>query len=82
MFADIRRLQALLYPGDMDLPKVTDCDKAGECHHWSGNAYLDSWARVGTNWDMIGGEHAENHIHFDSFADDAWVANTPPPLFA
>mmetsp|Transcript_26320 Transcript_26320/g.51295 ORF Transcript_26320/g.51295 Transcript_26320/m.51295 type:complete len:84 (+) Transcript_26320:33-284(+) len=83
MFADIRKLQDLFYPGDMELPKAANCGTDGRClSSWAGGSYLDNWAKVGTNWDMKGGEHAENHIHFDTFADDAWVAGSQMPLGA
>jgi len=76
MFAHIRQYKEMLhYIGDFDLPK-THADGG----NWAGsqNGGLDNWAKVTTDWDMIGGAKAENHIHFDSFAGDAWNAGEGP----
>lgn len=46
--------------------QVTDCDEPGKCHNWSGDQYIDSFAGVTTNWDMIGGAHV-------SLAQNFWL---------
>mmetsp|Transcript_53762 Transcript_53762/g.109603 ORF Transcript_53762/g.109603 Transcript_53762/m.109603 type:complete len:87 (-) Transcript_53762:451-711(-) len=80
MFADIRRFVELQhYPGDFELPRINDCDEPGMCHDWAGSQYIDNFSKgAGMTWDLIGGHTPDKHLHFDTFADDAWRAGAPP----
>ncbi|EKX42613.1 hypothetical protein GUITHDRAFT_111297 [Guillardia theta CCMP2712] len=56
------KTSSLYYPGDFEMPRVTDCDVPGSCHDWANGAYIDGFAAATTNWDMMG----------QPTPDDAW----------
>jgi len=65
------KTSSLYYPGDFEMPRVTDCDVPGSCHDWANGAYIDGFAAATTNWDMMG-QPTPGYLHWDSIADDAW----------